>query len=293
MWFNKNPNADQGRARAQETLQALENHVLPEHVERRLASQKAQELPWTSDLSVNEWLLLKQYGCKPLGFVMGSAYYRMGFSKWNYAGSNNSYEVIQLSRAMREVRELALQRLTREAEALGAHAVVGVRFNRLEADLDGGDVEFVAYGTAITFPNLDKREKTLLCTVSAIDLIKLFQVNTVPVGLALGVCCWYQYSDYRTRMKQMSWYNQEIRSSTEAVYEARHRGMRDLERDARGYGGTGVLADKTHFHVQEIEVKMPNDQERTDYVVDFLAIGTIVSTGPVPKVQVKPMMTLD
>ena len=49
---------------------------LPKDAGRRL--QELEQGLFTSDLSVNEFLLIKEVGFHPLGFVMGSSIYHTG-----------------------------------------------------------------------------------------------------------------------------------------------------------------------------------------------------------------------
>jgi len=60
---------------------------LPEGASRRLAELEGGL--FTSDLSVNEFLLIKEVGFHPLGFVMGSSIYHTGIQtrKWDRARS--------------------------------------------------------------------------------------------------------------------------------------------------------------------------------------------------------------
>lgn len=51
------------------------------------------------------------------------------------------------SELLEESREEALSRLIRQAEELGANAVVGLRFS--SAQVMGGAAEFLVYGTAV------------------------------------------------------------------------------------------------------------------------------------------------
>ena len=93
------------------------------------AAHRLQELEgglFTSDLSVNEFLLIKEVGFHPLGFVMGSSIYHTGVQtrKWG-----QSQELTKLSEAMYNARELAMNRMEAEADELGADGVVGVRLD--------------------------------------------------------------------------------------------------------------------------------------------------------------------
>jgi uncharacterized protein YbjQ (UPF0145 family) len=56
-------------------------------------------------------------------------------------------EIGEYTKLMGESREQALDRMMEEAEAIGANAVVGVRF--ATSSLMGGAAELLAYGTAV------------------------------------------------------------------------------------------------------------------------------------------------
>src|ERR1700678_1431881 len=79
---------------------------------------------FTSDLSVNEFLLVREAGFRPLGLVLGSSIYHVGIQARRW-GQNQELDV--LSQAMYHARELAMTRMEAEAKALGADGIVGVR----------------------------------------------------------------------------------------------------------------------------------------------------------------------
>lgn len=56
-------------------------------------------------------------------------------------------EVSEYTKLMGEAREQALDRMAQEAEALGANAIIGVRF--ATSGLMVGAAELLAYGTAV------------------------------------------------------------------------------------------------------------------------------------------------
>lgn len=56
-------------------------------------------------------------------------------------------EVREYTKMLAEAREQAIDRMIQEAEALGANAVVGVRFQT--AELMRGAAEMLCYGTAV------------------------------------------------------------------------------------------------------------------------------------------------
>jgi len=98
---------------------------IPLRAEERLAEEAGphSEL-FTSDLSVNEFLLARDAGCHPIAQIMGSSIYHVGQIP-DYKGKTAEIEVI--SHAHREARRLALARLYQEAQLLGADAVIGAK----------------------------------------------------------------------------------------------------------------------------------------------------------------------
>src|SRR5205823_11437068 len=99
---------------------------VPQDAMRRLAELEPGKPGsiFTSDLSVNEFLLVREVGFRPLGLVLGSSIYHVGLQigRW---GSNQELDV--LYQAMYHARELAMSRMEDEADALHADGIVGVR----------------------------------------------------------------------------------------------------------------------------------------------------------------------
>jgi len=88
---------------------------LPESARARLGrSQQTGKPFFTSDLSVNEFVLTTQAGFEPVGLVMGTSIYHVGIQQARWTVSQ---ELAVLSQAMYSCRELALggwrRRLTR------------------------------------------------------------------------------------------------------------------------------------------------------------------------------------
>ena len=63
---------------------------------------------FTSDLSVNEFLLVREVGFRPVGLVLGSSIYHVGLQVGRW-GKNQELNV--LSQAMYHDRELAMTRM--------------------------------------------------------------------------------------------------------------------------------------------------------------------------------------
>ncbi len=99
---------------------------LPEHARERLADMRAKQL-FTSDLSVSEFLLVKEAGFDPVGLVMGTSIYQVVPNIPRLPREQPGCELVETTRALYHARELAMNRMEAEADALGADGIVGVR----------------------------------------------------------------------------------------------------------------------------------------------------------------------
>src|SRR5579859_3314690 len=126
---------------------------VPEDAMRRLAQLRpGQGSIFTSDLTVNEFLLVREAGFRPLGLVLGSSIYHVGIQMGRWS---KNQELTTLSQAMYHARELAMSRMEAEASALGADGIVGVRLE-VEMKEFGNDIaEFIAVGTAVKADGAD------------------------------------------------------------------------------------------------------------------------------------------
>ena len=86
---------------------------------------------------------------KTLGIVRGNAVRARHIGKDIKAVFRNMIggEVSEYTKLLAESREQALDRMIAAAEAVGANAVVGVRF--ATSEIMGGAAEMLAYGTAV------------------------------------------------------------------------------------------------------------------------------------------------
>ena len=117
---------------------------LAEHASERL-QMNARGL-FTSDLSVNEYLCVEKADFEPVGLVVGSSIYHIGFQQSSWKASQ---EMTVLTQAMYEARELAMTRMEEEAEQLDADGIVGVRLEVGRYEWGADMAEFIAIGTAI------------------------------------------------------------------------------------------------------------------------------------------------
>jgi uncharacterized protein YbjQ (UPF0145 family) len=233
---------------------------------RRMAGDGGKPL-WTSDLSVSEFVLLKQVGVQPLGLVMGSSIYHIGFQMANYY---QNQELGYLSQAMYEARELAMTRMEEEAHVLGADGVVGVRIEVGGYDWAENLAEFIAVGTAVKAPEGEDHrtihQRPFTSDLSAQDFFKLYSIGYVPAELVLGNCVYHvAHRGLGQQMMQMG-VNTEMPNYTQALYEARELAMGRMQSEAESLGAVGIVGmdiiEKSHGWGTNI--------------IEFLAIGTAI-----------------
>jgi uncharacterized protein YbjQ (UPF0145 family) len=224
---------------------------------------------FTSDLSVDEFLLVEQAGFEALGLVLGSSIYHVGFQwqKWSV-----SQELPVLTRAMYEARELAMTRMEEEADLLGADGVCGVRLLFKQYAMDEGVLEFQAIGTAIRHRERvgsfrTKHNRPFTSDLSGQDLWKLVRAGYRPVSLSMGACVYHiAHLTFLQALKQAG-RNQEMTVYTEATYAARELALERMQAEAVQDGAIGIVGAR----VEESNWGWGAN------AIEFFAVGTAVA----------------
>jgi uncharacterized protein YbjQ (UPF0145 family) len=211
---------------------------------------------FTSDLSANEYLLTKQAGCEPIGLVMGTSFFKVGFFGYFRNGRRHSGELEVLTAAQRQARENALARLQAEAAQLGAHGVIGVRLQRRGKGWVPGLIELTAIGTAIRIPGWPPTKTPFTSHLSGQEFWALRQAGYWPKGLVVGACTYYIHSDRATnnllnatglqRIWGNSRRNQEVVQYSQGFAEAREIAASRLQNQIQELAGgalTGQAQD--------------------------------------------------
>jgi len=294
-WKRESPEEKQQRERKAaeqaESVTRLEHGHLPLNAERRLREQS--DRLFTSNLSVSEFLLTREAGFQPIGQVMGSCFYKVGW--FGTLSLQADGELPDLTSAQREARRLAINRLKQEATLLGAHGVVGVSLQLAGYDWSQKMIEFTAVGTAIRIPDMAPRPEPFLCTLSGQEFWTLWQAGYQPTAITMGVsvslCC--TSSETRKLMNsifQGASANQEIKDFTQVLYNARHAAMRRMHEEGAKSGGNGIVGVELKPKVELVECG--NNEANWDLLVEFLAIGTAI-TNIGYRESSKPDLVLD
>jgi uncharacterized protein YbjQ (UPF0145 family) len=222
---------------------------------------------FTSDLSVNEFLLIKQAGFEPLGLVVGSSIYHIGLQRRRW-GTNQELDV--LTQAMYHARELAMTRMEEEADHLGADGVVGVRLEIGGHEWGGELAEFIAVGTAVKHPGGELHRapsgRPFTSDLSGQDFWTLLSAGYRPVGLVLGNCVYHVAHQSVSQWVQRVGRNVEMPNYTQGIYAARELAMARMQAEAEEAQAEGIVGVELH--------------ERSHgwgkHVIEFLAIGTAI-----------------
>jgi uncharacterized protein YbjQ (UPF0145 family) len=248
------------------------------------AAPPSKERGITSDLSVDEALLLHAAGWEPLDLVCGVAVVSVPVGVWNWGRGSISLA----SDAHDAAVDQAARLLRGECSKVHGHGVVGVRVD-VTVNPHHIDVELV--GTAVR-PMHGKDGSSrgteaalampFVSDLSARDFTLLQRAGWMPVGLAFGAS--FVYAPRRsagTAMKQTR-QNVELTNYTEAMYSARESAMEKMQHSALGAGGEGV-----------VEVKVTEGPMHfARHAIGFTAWGTAVKLVAEAHQFVKPQVVL-
>jgi len=222
---------------------------------------------FTSDLSVNEFLLVRQAGFRPLGLVLGTSIYHVGIQMGRW-GKNQ--ELGTLSQAMYHARELAMTRMEAEADLLGADGIVAVRLN-VELKEWGSDIaEFIAVGTAVKSDAggnwRNNRNQPFTSDLSGQDFWTLLQTGYMPLGMVMGTCVYHVAHRTLGNVLSNVGRNTELPQFTQAVYDARELAMERMQKEAEVLQAEGIVGVQLSQH----------NHTWGGHTTEFFAIGTAV-----------------
>ena len=244
---------------------------IPLRAQERLAEEAGPTRKlFTSDLSVNEFLLTRDAGCEPISQVMGSCIFHVGQIA-DYKGSTGEVKVI--SDAHREARRRAVSRLYQEAAFVGADAVIGARLRermitmgaRGKGGDDGGEVlEFTVVGTAVRAPWITHPPNQPIVTdLSGQDLWALAQDGYEPCCFLFEFCRYHVWHVTPDTVRQG-----EITAANDAIEQARTIAAEKIVRQAATFGTEFVVGSDIDLSVREVPCGYEGC-ERNDLDVDL------------------------
>jgi uncharacterized protein YbjQ (UPF0145 family) len=222
---------------------------------------------FTSDLSVSEFLLVREAGFEPLGLVVGSSIFHIGFQQSSWRASQ---EMSVLSEAMYTARELAMTRMEEEADQLGADGIVGVRLDVGRYEWGEHMAEFIAIGTAIRHRGGELHRapngRPFTSDLSGQDFWTLLRSGHRPVGMVMGSCVYHVAHRGMFQSLKQAGRNVELPNFTQALYDARELAMERMQAEAEALKAEGIVG------VQLSE----RNHGWGSHVIEFFALGTAI-----------------
>ncbi len=259
---------------------------LPQSARSRLAESRGgagkREL-FTSDLSVNEFLLIREAGFDPLGLVLGSSIYHIGFQ---FTGYFRNQEMAVLTQAMYHARELAMTRMEEEADLLGADGIVGVRLDVNRYEWGSHLAEFMAIGTAIRHRAGDRyrtpNDRPFTSDLNGQNFWTLLNAGYRPVSLVMGTCVYHvAHQGLAQSLGQMG-RNVEMQNYTQALYDARELALSRMQAEAEAAQAEGIVGAQ----VKE------SSHGWGSHVIEYFAVGTAITSISDEHAVPKPTLVL-
>jgi uncharacterized protein YbjQ (UPF0145 family) len=265
---------------------------VPEDAMRRLAAMRPGQPTalFTSDLSVNEFLLVREAGFRPVGLVFGSSIYHVGLQVGRWS---QNQELGTLTQAMYHARELAMSRMEAEAAVLGADGIVGVRLDIEFKEFGGELAEFIAVGTAVVadeahqttpdgFAWRNVHGQPFTSDLSGQDFWTLIQAGYAPLGMVMGSCVYHIAHQKMGQSLRNIGQNVEVPVYTEALYDARELAMSRMQAEAEALKAEGIVG----VQLQSF------GHGWGGHTTEFFAIGTAVRPVRTDHTIPKPQLVL-
>ena len=238
---------------------------VPEHGRERLAQMKRGL--FTSDLSVNEFLLVKQAGFDPLGLVIGSSIYHIGFQQSNWKQSMEMAVLfagdVPRARAGDDADggggRPARRRRRRRRPARHRPLRVGRRPGGVHRDRNGDQTPRRRVHRA---PN----GRPFTSDLSGQDFWTLLSSGHRPVGMVMGSCVYHVAHQGMFQAMRQIGQNLEMPNFTQALYDARELAMERMQNEAEALQAEGIVG------VQLLE----RSHGWGSHVIEFFAVGTAV-----------------
>ncbi len=215
----------------------------------------------TSDLSIDEELILHSIGWEPVQLVSGVSIHSVPSGTWNWGQAEISFASDAFARSFAG----ATVRIHEQCSKAGGHGVVGVHVDR---SVHRHHIDVALVGTAVrpVHAAAVPPASVFVSDLSGRDFALLSEAGWQPLGLAVGAS--FAYAPRRSMGKaiQQKGQNVELTNYTEAMYSAREEAMARMQESALALEGTGVVA------VRVTEGPM----DFAHHAIGFTAYGTVI-----------------
>jgi uncharacterized protein YbjQ (UPF0145 family) len=241
------------------------------------ATSRTQVAPrgTTSDLSIDETLLLHSAGWEPVDLVFGVAWWSIPWGVWNW----QSGEVGEASAAFGGAFEQAAGLMAQECQRAGGSGVLGVE---IEQRVSSHHVAITLSGTAVRRVNAPQHPFEFLSDLSARDFVLLTRAGWWPLGLAAGASFVIAPRRSVGQWASQQGQNMELPNLTQALYLAREQAMERMQRSGIDMHAEGIVGVKLREGRGGSSVR----------VMQFIAIGTGVHLAEGVHRPIQPTMVV-
>jgi uncharacterized protein YbjQ (UPF0145 family) len=229
----------------------------------------------TSDLSIDETLLLHSIGWEPVDLVFGVSWWSVPWGAWQW----QTGEIAQASTAFAGAMREAAEQLREECARAGGSGVVGVEIGLRVAS---HHVDVSLTGTAVRRIGGGHVGFEFLSDLSARDFALLTRSGWWPLGLVAGAS--FVVAPRRTGRQWMAQQGQnlELPNLTQALYQVREQAMERMQQ-----AGLAMQADGV------INVKLREGPlGYNGRIMQFVAVGTAVRLREEAHRRVNPAMVV-
>ncbi len=229
----------------------------------------------TSDLSIDEVLLLHSIGWEPVDVVFGVSWWSMPWGTWQW----QTGEIREASTAFAGALQEASGLLREECAHVGGAGVVGVE---VELRVGSHHIDLALTGTAVRRVGSSKPGFDFISDLSARDFVLLTRAGWWPVGLAAGAS--FVIAPRRTARDWAAQQGQnvELPNLTQALYLARENAMEGMQRTGLDMNAEGV-----------VDVKLREGPlGHNARIIQFVAFGTGVQLREKAHRAIRPDMVV-
>jgi len=220
----------------------------------------------TSDLTIDESLLLHGMGYQPTDLVTGVAVMAIPWGTFNIAyGQSSPVELPYATGAVVEGFRIAQERIRHEAANSGGNGVVGVS---VDVEVAQMSVTVTMTGTAICQIGTAGKSvgRPFMTDLSVRDFALLLRAGWAPLDLVSGASfVGSPIQGFRQTIAQAG-QNVELRALTQALQDAREKAMERMQ--------SGAVAERAHGVVDVKIIDGPLGHSR--HICAFICYGTAV-----------------
>jgi uncharacterized protein YbjQ (UPF0145 family) len=229
----------------------------------------------TSDLTIDEMLLLHSAGWEPVDLVYGISWWSIPWGVWQWTTG----EVKEASAAFSGAVDQAAKQLRQSCEQAGGSGVIGVEVG---VRVSSHHVAIELTGTAVRRTAAGEHRFEFVSDLSARDFVLLTRAGWWPLGLAAGAS--FVIAPRRTAREWASQQGQnvELPNLTQALYFARERAMERMQSSGAAMKAEGIVAVKLREGRASSSLR----------VIQFVAIGTGVHLRTSAHRSVSPEMVV-